>query len=66
MRSSDELARVLALLVVAVRILPDVGVTGGIISGADEYGGNTEKAVAFKIGRKTQGAEGIQRSGFLL
>ena len=55
-----KLARVLALLVVAVRILADACEAGGIVSAADGYGGNTEKTVGLKIGRKTQGAEGIR------
>ena len=36
-----------------------VVITGGIVPGADEDGGNTQKPVAFEIGRETQCAEGI-------
>ena len=59
-KNLGKLARVLALMVVAVRILPDAGVTGGIVSGADERWREHPGTRWFQIGRETQGAEGIR------
>ena len=60
-----QLAGVLALPVVAVRILSDAGVTGGIVI-VDADGGNAEKSIGPQIRRKTKRAQGIRVQAFVV